>query len=66
MDKPKAPRSNFDAKPTLGELISQQGKGPIIDVQALHGSFWPEDESIEDFLAALYEWRGHKKADPAA
>jgi hypothetical protein len=32
----------------------------------LHGDFWPEDESIEDFLAALQEWRGKKRADPAA
>ena len=46
--------------------IAQQGKGPITDVAVLHGDFWPEDEPIEDFLAALHEWRGHTKADPAA
>jgi len=60
------PRYNFEANPSLDELIAQQGKGPITDVSVLHGNFWPEEESIEDFLEALYEWRGHKKADPAA
>lgn len=60
------PRHKFEASPTLDELIAQQGKGPITDVHVLHGDFWPEDEPIEDFLAALHEWRGHGKADPAA
>lgn len=23
------------------------------------GNFWPEDESLDDFLAALHDWRGH-------
>jgi hypothetical protein len=50
----------------LEELITQQGKGPVTDVQALHGNFWPEEECIEDFPAALHEWRGQKKAHPAA
>jgi hypothetical protein len=60
VDKPNGPRYNFDANPTLDEFIAQQGKGPTT------GNFWPEDEPIEDFLAALHEGRGHKKADPAA
>jgi hypothetical protein len=30
------------------------------------GDFWPEDEPIEEFLAALREWRGHNRADRAA
>jgi hypothetical protein len=30
------------------------------------GDFWPEEESIDDFLAALHEWRGHVKTNPAA
>jgi hypothetical protein len=63
------PRYDFGANPTLDELIAQQGKGPVADVRVLHGDFWPEDERIEDFLAALHEWRGHRKSstsDPAA
>jgi hypothetical protein len=63
------PRHNFEASPTLDELIAQQGKGPISDVALLHGEFWPEDELVEDFLAALRGWRGHEssaESDPAA
>jgi hypothetical protein len=32
----------------------------------LLGNFWPEEESTDDFLAAMREWRGHTKIDPAA
>jgi hypothetical protein len=60
------PRYNFDAHPSLEDLIVQQGKGPVMDVRILHGNFWPEDETIENFLAALHEWRGHQRADPVA
>jgi hypothetical protein len=67
MDKSNDPRYNFDADPSLDEIIAQQGKGPIPDLSVLHGHFWPEEESIEDFHAALHEWRGHtKRVDPAA
>jgi len=66
MDRSNDPRYNFFADPSLDEIIAQQGKGPITDVSDLHGDFWPEEESIEDFLAAVHESRGHKRADPAA
>jgi hypothetical protein len=46
--------------------MAEQGTGPITDVSVLHGDFWPEEESIEEILATLYEWRGRKQADPAA
>ena len=52
--------------PSIEQLMSEQGTGPITDVSALHGDFWPEEESIEEFLATLYEWRGRKPIDPAA
>jgi hypothetical protein len=66
MDRADDPSYNFDADPSLDEIIAQQGTGPITDLSVLHGSFWPEEESIEAFLAALHEWRGHKRAGPAA
>jgi hypothetical protein len=66
MDGANDPRYNFDADPSLDEIIAQQGKGPVTDLSVLHGDFWPEEESIEDFLAALHEWRGHNRADSAA
>jgi hypothetical protein len=52
--------------PSFEQLMAEQGTGPITDVSVLHGDFWPEEESIEEFLATLYEWRGRKQADPAA
>ena len=62
MNRANDPRYNFDADPSLDEIIAQQGKGPITDLSVLHGDFWPEKESTEDFLSALHEWRGHKTA----
>ncbi len=66
MDRSNDPRHNFYASPTVDELITQQGKGPIHDPSVLLGDFWPEDEPIEEFLAALHEWRGHDRSDRAA
>jgi hypothetical protein len=61
LSKSNDPRYNFYANPTFEELAAQQGKGPVKDPRTLIGDFWPEDEPIEDFLAALHEWRGHNK-----
>ena len=52
--------------PSIEQLMAAQGTGPITDVSALHGDFWPEEESIEEFLEMLHEWRGHTRTDPAA
>ena len=52
--------------PSFEQLMAEQGTGPITDVSLLHGDFWPEEESIEEFLATLHEWRGHKRTEPAA
>jgi len=65
-DKSKDPRYNFDANPAVDELIAQQGKGPISDPRTLLGDLWPDNEPIEEFLAALREWRGHNRSDRAA
>jgi hypothetical protein len=66
MEESNDPRQNFYANPTVDELIAQQGKEPIRDPRILLGDFWPEDEPIEEFLAALRQWRGHDKSDRAA
>lgn len=66
MDTSNDPRYNFDASPSVDDVIAQQGKGPISDPTVLLGDFWPEDEPIEEFLAALHKWRGHNRADRAA
>lgn len=52
--------------PSVEQLVAEQGTGPITDVSVLHGDFWPEEESIEEFLEALHEWRGHARTNPTA
>jgi len=52
--------------PSIERLTSEQGTGPTTDVSALHGNFWPEEESIEEFVATIREWRGHKRTDASA
>ena len=52
--------------PSFAQLMAEQGTGTITDISLLHGNFWPEEESIEEFLETLYEWRGRKQTDPAA
>jgi hypothetical protein len=53
------------AHPSIEQLMAEQGTGPITDVSVLHGDFWPEEESIEEFLTTLHAWRGHKPSDPS-
>ena len=65
-DLPKSVRYAATGHPSVEQLMAEQGTGPISDVAVLHGEFWPEEESIEDFLEALHEWRGHKRTEPAA
>jgi hypothetical protein len=45
--------------PSIDELIAEQNVHFPRDPQELLGDFWPEQESIDDFLSALREWRGH-------
>ncbi|MGH9838526.1 MAG: hypothetical protein ACREEM_07070 [Blastocatellia bacterium] len=43
---------------TIEQIIAEQGKGPInFDELRKLGEFWPEDESIDDFLAFIRESR---------
>lgn len=52
--------------PSIELLMAEQGTGPITDVSVLHGDFWPEEESVEEFVATIREWRGHQPTDPSA
>lgn len=38
-------------------LAAEQGVSPVTDLNQLLGDFWPEDESVDDFVTTLYEWR---------
>jgi hypothetical protein len=52
--------------PSIEELVAEQGTKFRADPVELLGDFWPEEESIDDFLSALHEWRGHDRSDRAA
>lgn len=52
--------------PSIEELKLAQGTIPTSDPRELVGDFWPQDEDIDDFLAALRAWRGHSETDQAA
>jgi hypothetical protein len=52
--------------PSIQDLVAEQGTKFRSDPAELLGDFWPEEESIEDFLIALNEWRGHDRSDRAA
>ena len=49
--------------PTIEELIAEQGVVFPRDPGDLLGDFWPEEESIDDFIRAMREWRGHRNTD---
>jgi hypothetical protein len=52
--------------PAVEEIVAAQGLTFPRDPKDLFGDFWPEEESVDDFLMAMREWRGHSKTDPAA
>ena len=55
-----------EGHPTVAELVAEQQLIFPRDPEDLLGDFWPEEESVDDFVAAMREWRGHVKTDPAA
>jgi hypothetical protein len=52
----------FDASPDLDALAVAQGVQPIENIDDLVANFWPEGESVEDFIAAAMEGR-HEEED---
>ena len=43
---------------TIEQLAAEQGVGPFDFKAAMESpTFWPEDESADDFIKALHEWR---------
>jgi hypothetical protein len=41
----------------IWRLAKEQGVEPVRDISSLYGDFWPEDESVEEFLVTLRRWR---------
>ena len=50
---------------TVEQLAAEQGTGTIEDVALLRGDFWPEEDSMEEFLAAPERWRGGEWSEPS-
>jgi hypothetical protein len=38
------------------QLAAEQGVGPVENVDKLYDDSWPEDESVDDFIAAMKTW----------
>lgn len=47
----------FEGKTDLEILAAQQGVSSVSDFDSLLGDFWPEEESADQFIASLREWR---------
>lgn len=45
------------ARKELETLAEQQGVRPITDFESLRADFWPEDESVDDFVRTVRERR---------
>ncbi len=43
------------------ELAKQQGVRPIQNMAELKGDFWPEEDSIDEFLSWLHDLRQNDK-----
>jgi hypothetical protein len=41
----------------LATLVARQGVPPVNNLDDLVGGFWPEDEAVDDFIAAVRQWR---------
>ena len=46
------------------ELAVEQGVEPVEDFDALVGGLWPEDESLDEFLAEVYRSRDEEAKCP--
>lgn len=56
-DLPATPSSsNFWRGDDIHTLAERQGVQPVTDFDAFLGG-WPEDEPLDDFIAAIREWR---------
>ena len=47
---PSEAAAEFERVPTIEELAAEQSVKPVTGIAALRGDFWPEDESIDEFL----------------
>jgi hypothetical protein len=55
---------SFDVLPDLDALAAAQGVRPVENIDDLVADFWPEDENVEDFIAAATEGRHEEEDEP--
>lgn len=49
--------SFFDAKTDLETIAAEQGVSVASTFEQLLGDFWPEDETVDQFMASVRAWR---------
>ena len=49
--------SEAQPKRDVKALAAKQGVRPVERFEDLIGDFWPEDESIDEFVATVRQWR---------
>ena len=49
--------SFFAPAPGLDDLARLQGVQPVAQVSDLQGNFWPEEETDEEIIATVRQWR---------
>ncbi|MGD9893246.1 MAG: hypothetical protein AB7R89_18735 [Dehalococcoidia bacterium] len=59
MSRLAMPGHSFFAAPTsdLATLAAQQGVKPAKHFDDLLGNSWPEDESVDEFISTIRQWR---------
>ena len=55
---------DFDSLPDVEALARQQGVSSSTKFEDLLGNFWPENQDVDDFLAARERWR-REGCDPS-
>ena len=56
-EAPGAPASDFEHAPSIEEAAREQGVPAAVAPESLRGDFWPDDESADEFIGAVREWR---------
>jgi hypothetical protein len=51
--RPAKPLAHIDPE----ALVAQQGVKPIANPEDLYADFWPADETADDFIQAVRQWR---------
>jgi hypothetical protein len=41
----------------LATIMARQGVKPVVSFDVLLGDFWPDDETADEFIATVRQWR---------